>query len=294
MLACGVAVSLARGELETTLRPPVNDAPEARALAEEGDASGPISLSATAEVTSAYMWRGYRLEDAGIIFQPSATLGVALGSVGESSFAAKLGVWESIHSKKTGADTSTDVLRPWYESDITLGIEWNRGVWSAGLSYNWYASPSNAFETYEEILLSAAFDDADSLGVWAFAPSVSLGIETGKGLSDGIDKGVYAQLGIEPSVDWESGLLGTITFSFPCSAGLSLKDYYQNSAGDDQTFGFATIAAKASVPIPLPEACGAWTGYAQVTQWFLGSHAAASNEDDQAKTVLTLGVTAEW
>ncbi len=64
-------------------------------------------------------------------------------------------------------------------------------------------------------------------------------------------------VGLEPS--WRFEVAGTkVGIGLPLDWGLSVDDYYFNSAGDHQTLGYFSIALTSSVSLPVPAECGRW------------------------------------
>jgi hypothetical protein len=64
------------------------------------------------------------------------------------------------------------------------------------------------------------------MGAWSLSPAAALVIETGDGTSDGLDKGAYLQLSVEPGFDIEQETVESLRLSFPVVLGLSARDYY--------------------------------------------------------------------
>jgi hypothetical protein len=218
------------------------------------------------------------------------TLDVPVYESDAGSLSLVLGTWHSFHDRGTGAQTDEDLRKKWYEADITAGLNWSAGAWTLGASYAWYMSPSDAFETYEEIILTAAYDDSEDLGAWAMNPGAQLGIETGEGLSDGVDKGVYLQLGVEPGIALETQSVGDVSLTFPCQVGFSLGDYYQDELGDDDVFGFASLGARVNIPVPV-----AGLSVSAGASWLiLGASPKAANDGEASEVIWSLSVGGSW
>ena len=116
-------------------------------------------------------------------------------------------------------------------------------------------------------------------------------IETGADASDGADSdtGTYLELGIAPGFSFDVGRT-KVGLSFPASIGLSLHDYFQNAAGEDDTFGFVQIGVKASIPLPIAARYGIWTLNAGLAGMYLGEQTASFNHGDHEQLIGTLGV----
>lgn len=109
-----------------------------------------------------------------------------------------------------------------------------------------YTSPSDAWEHVEEVNLSAAFDDSESLGGWTMRPRTLLQhLRRGANFTDGADArpGTYLELGIAPGPDAAFGET-TVEIRFPVTVGFSLHEYYEDADGNDDTFGYALHGAR--------------------------------------------------
>jgi len=251
----------------------------------------PFSLQLNLDYTTAYFYHGIIQEDTGLILQPSARLNINLLEAGDLKIDAILGVWNSFHGQKTGARTHSDFTDYWYESDLIGGLVITKGKVSLTTTYTFLTSPSDAYETVQELDLTLAYDDSDLLGKFALHPCVLLGIETGADASDGgdSDAGKYLEIGVAPGIsfDWSKT---PISISFPLSVGMSLNNYYQDAEGEDDTFGFVQVGVKGSVPLPFGERWGKWTLNAGVSALFLGDHTEAYNGGQSEQFIGTLGV----
>ncbi|HWB20426.1 MAG TPA: hypothetical protein VG711_09020 [Phycisphaerales bacterium] len=257
---------------------------------ELGHAS-PFSLQLNLDYTTAYFYHGILQEDSGLILQPSARLTINLYSEDDFKIDAILGTWNSFHGEKTNAHTDGDFTNYWYESDLIAGFAITKGDFSLTTTYTFLTSPSNAYQTVQELDFTLAYDDSRLLGGFAMHPYTLLGIETGADYSDGADsdKGIYLELGIAPGFSFDIGKT-PIAVSFPASVGLSLHNYYQNTEGDDDTFGFAQVGAKAAIPLPFGDRFGSWTLNAGVSALFLGDHTAEFNHNDDFEVIGVVGL----
>lgn len=149
-----------------------------------------------------------------------------------------IGTWNSFGPN--GGTQTGGLIEDWYESDLYGGFTLTRGKLSLTTAYTFLISPSDAFQTVQELGFTLAFDDSEWMKEWALKPYATLAIETGSNGSDGPDlsNGVYLELGIAPGFSFDMGKT-PVTLTFPASVGLSLSDYYQDASGSDDTFGFA-------------------------------------------------------
>lgn len=234
-------------------------------------------------------------EDSGLILQPSARLTVNLHDEDGLKVDGLLGTWNSFHGQKTGAQTHGDFTEYWYESDLMAGVVLTSGKVSFTASYTFLTSPSDAYETVQELDLTLAYDDAALLGEWAMHPYVMLGLEAGADGSDGagLDAGRYLELGVAPGFSCDAWG-NDVALSFPVTVGLSLGDYYQDAAGEDDTFGFAQVGAKASIPLDWGTRYGKWSLNAGVALLFLGDQTSDYNNGDDTNVIGTIGLQANF
>jgi hypothetical protein len=277
--ASGVAVS-----------PGASDAGAATSAPANADA---VSVQINLDYTTAYFYRGIIQEDSGLILQPAVRITTNLMQTETARLDGFVGTWNSFHGQKTGAQTRGDFSEYWYESDLLAGATLTVGPVALTASYTFLTSPSDAYETVQELGFTVAIDDRSWLKQWSLKPYATLAIETGADASDGADSdpGVYLELGIAPGFTLHADST-PLSISFPALIGLSLKDYYQNAAGADDTFGFGQIGAKVSMPLGEPGRLGAWTLNAGLSVLFLGDHTRDFNGGNDTEVVATIGL--QW
>lgn len=257
------------------------------------DASGAerkISVSISVDVPSSYYFRGYLLEDSGLIVQPELELGFNVISSEAQSVDLLFGAWSSVHSETdTAGDASS--LPNYYELDLYAGAAWTYGNVETLLLYSAYTSPSDAFDTVEELALTVSYDDTETplAGGVALAPYATAVFEISDDATDGEEPGGYLELGVYPSYAFdETSALGGVTLGFPVAVGLSLYDYFEANGGND-TFGFMQAGLEASFPIPVPAGYGAWEGYVGAYGLWLSHDLSASNGDDEFEVFFSAG-----
>lgn len=250
-----------------------------------------ISVQLNLDFTNAYFYRGIRQQDWGLIVQPAARLTTRLVDDAEVKLDGFLGTWNSFGPN--GGTRTGALVEDWYESDLYAGFTLSHGKLSVTTSYTFLTSPSDAFQTVQELGFTLALDDSEWMKELALKPYATLAIETGSNGSDGpgLGNGVYLELGIAPGFSFDMGKT-PVTLTFPASVGLSLSDYYQDAGGSDDTFGFAQIGAKASIPLGEPGRFGTWTLNAGVSVMFLGDHTKAFNSGDDTEVIGTVGL--QW
>lgn len=295
---CSAAVALALSSgIAAAEPPPASDAPQAPAenaeAAATAAAGSAVSLQLNFDYTTGYFYRGIVQEDSGLILQPAARLTINVLQEGDFKLDLIAGTWNSFHGQKTAAQTRSDFTEYWYESDLYAGLVVTKGKLSLTSTYTFLTSPSDAYETVQELGFTLALDDSEWLGAFALKPYTSLVFETGADASDGADSdtGTYLELGIGPGFSFECGKT-PVTVTFPVSVGLSLEDYYQDSSGNDDAFGFAQAGVKFSLPLPVNNRYGAWTLNAGVAALFLGDHTQDLNDGDDTEIIGTIGL--QW
>lgn len=253
------------------------------------DAERRVHATVGLDVTNAYFSRGLRQEDRGIIFQPYGTFGLDVVKSDSWNLEVYAGMWHSVHDRKTNAGTSDGTLAKWYEADAYFGANVGMGDWTVGVQYGWFLSPGDAFTTVEELQVAASYDDSAVLGAWALSPSALLVIETGDGTSDGLEKGGYLQLGVEPGIDIEDGGVKGLRLSVPVVLGVSAWDYYEDAQGDN-FYGFTSVGVKASYALHSSEQWGEASCYAACNLLHLGDLASTVNDDEETALVVSAGV----
>lgn len=250
-----------------------------------------VSLTLGVDWTNGYFGRGIRQEDEGFIIQPYATLSIAAWKAEDFTLNVNFSTWHSFQDKETAAVVADDFYRKWYEADYTVGASVNVGKWTFGAAYNWFGSPSGALVRVEEIAVAASYDDSEWLGAWAMKPAVQVNFETAEGTSDGRDRGVYLQLGVTPGFDVALTDKTNLRVDLPVTAGFSLKDFYQDAAGNDDVFGFLQAGPKLSAPLPLPDGWGTWTVSGSASYLFMGDNVASFNGGKDGQWLFTVGVS---
>lgn len=157
----------------------------------------------------------------------------------------------------------------WCEGDLHGHPGGTSGTPVVGGSYMGLHRPRSSFGTVEETF-AFGFDATDT-----GAGSLDCGLQSSFVLALGLDGharpegsvavhaethlGMYAQLGIEPSISIARLGGAEVTFAVPLTMGFSLKNYYVDADGRGDLFGFLDLGAVASSPLPfLPSRLGSW------------------------------------
>ena len=198
-----------------------------------------VVVTGAVDVTNQYNFRGIRQNTAGVSIQPYIDFGgvVYKGDGGLKSVGVNAGVWNAINTQLDD--------NKWYELDYygTAGLSFSKA--SLGMTYTSYTSPADLFAHVKELAFKLGVDDSAALGKGAMKPYALLAFELDEdGQADaGAEKGKYLELGVGPGY---SGSKASI--AVPVKVGLSAGDYYE-FGGEDETFGFFSIAAIVTVPI---------------------------------------------
>ncbi len=220
------------------------------------------------DVYSQYVFHGLTLENQGAILQPYADLYFKLyeGDGALNTVSLNLNIWNSFHSNHPVTSTT----RSWYEFDFLAGMSFTflKNL-TFSPTYVLYASPGDYFTNSHNLRLQLSFNDKDLLGAFSLQPYFFAEIELeGKG-GNGVDQGVYYEIGIAPSVE-----VGPVAVAFPIKAGFGSSDYYAGDAG----YGFFSAGVSASYALKcFPECLGSWTVTAGATYFNYGDANESAN-----------------
>ncbi|MEM1167084.1 MAG: hypothetical protein AAGI30_12435 [Planctomycetota bacterium] len=270
--------------------------PGMEVLQTQDQASGAsyASLSLGVDWYSAYYFRGIIQEDDGFIAQPYVELGLTLFETEESAVYFAVGIWNSIHSEiDTAGD---DGFEEWYELDVYASAGITFGDWDVSVTYTNYSSPSDAFQSIDEIGVGIAYSDSFLPGDFSLNPYIYVASEIGENGALG-GPGIYMELGIEPTIyEPESGPLEGLSMSFPVTLGLGFDDYFAfsgDNSDNEDTFGFVQFGVSASYPLPID--WGDWAVSAGVYGLYLGESLEDLNQDDEDIEVLgTVGLSVSF
>jgi uncharacterized protein (TIGR02001 family) len=241
---------------------------------------GALTITGNIDFLNQYMFRGLRQNSTGIAIWPSFDLGIAAysGEGGLKSVGVNIGTWNSLHTGDTGQDGPSGKL--WYESDFyaSLGLGFGGGT-SFTTTYTAYTSPNSSFSTVKEIMFKLGVDDSGALGKAALKPYVIFAFEidsdVATGQADGgLNAGKYLELGISPGY-----AASKASIAFPIKVGLSAGDYYE-LAGEDNKFGYFSIAGIVTVPLGGTTKYGGWNVHFGAEYQKLGDTPKAFNLDD--------------
>lgn len=257
-----------------------------------GPNTGKVSVSGGVDFTTAYFFRGYNQEDQGFIMEPYATMYFKLYDTDAFKTTFYVGTWNSIHSEQTLAAATGPAA--WYESDFLTGVDFASGPLTVGFIFTAYNYPNGAFDTIQELGAKITYDDTNfmkSHGIsFGLKPYVAAYAETndGNGSEDW-----YGEAGINPGVyTFNKDGRYPVAITIPINVGLSLKDYYFDSGGDEEFFGYLAAGVSASIPLPfIPSDFGTWSLTGTFQYLYLNADGLqAANHGDDHEFIGKIGV----
>jgi hypothetical protein len=258
--------------------------------AHAGPNAGKLSLTAGADITTAYFFRGILQERNGFILQPYAELNLNLHSSEEgpiTSFTLIGGSWNSIQTEKTLASDSGP--SNWYESDAYGGFKFSLlSKLETKLLYIAYTYPNGAFNTVQEVDAIFSLNDKDWLGTFALYPTLTIAGEIDN-TALGVDKGWYYELGARPSFTLNNSETYPVSLSVPLTVGLG-SNYFDLGPGEDDFFGYFRGGLIFGVPLAfIPADYGTWSVSAGAYIYTFGNNLETVNEGDDPWVVGTWG-----
>ncbi|MCC7406925.1 MAG: hypothetical protein IT442_02560 [Phycisphaeraceae bacterium] len=219
-------------------------------------------FSASTGFSTAYFYRGIGQENEGLV-QLGAEIRVRPYEDRMSDVFNKFDAvikLRSFHSFGPTGNTPSGGNEKFYELDFDGGIEFTGferlllGLYQTNrIGVNQQLADVHAFEA------KLAFDDSTPAYPFSLQPYALLTIEY-QGDSDGgnpnshapgFGQGIYLELGVRPEFDLLriESFKRPITLAVPVRIGLSLSDYFEDPAGQDQLFGFGQIGLELRIPL---------------------------------------------
>jgi hypothetical protein len=158
-------------------------------------------------------------------------------------------------------------------------------------TYTAYTSPNNGFTTVKEVMFKLAVDDSAHFGKGAVKPYLAIAQEfdtdVARGQADGgANAGTYLELGIAPGY-----AASKASIAFPIKVGMSLKDYYEDPVtGEDNKFGYFSIAGIVTVPLGGTTSFGAWNIHGGVEYQKLGTTTEFFNGGEGNQIIGSFGI----
>jgi hypothetical protein len=249
-----------------------------------------VVVAAGFDFVSAYMFRGIRQEDSGVIVPPFVDVGYTVyqGEGALKSVTLNGGNWNSLHSGPSGNSGKGNA---WYEADYYGSATFTFGRWKPGALFTSYTSPNDAFGSVYELAGVIAYDDSGS--AFPLSPKATLAFELDGQADGGTGEGTYLELGVRPVVPVIPSNRYPLTVAIPTKIGLSLKDYYEGPTGSN-TFGFFSTGALASMPLAFMNGKTTWEVHGGVDILWLGDNMKLLNNDDGVKPVAIVGVSVTY
>jgi hypothetical protein len=100
-------------------------------------------------------------------------------------------------------------------------------VFTTGVTYNYYTSPNNTFNSFANVEMNFSLNDSKWLGAVALNPSLFFAFETkGEALASADrNKGIYMSLGLAPGYTVFEDSSVSFNVSAPLTFAFSVKDY---------------------------------------------------------------------
>ena len=246
--------------------------------------TGQFEISAGAEIVSVYVFRGFEVQDDGLILQPYAEVNTDLG---DSGFDLTIGTWNSFGTDGSGSGTNSP--SGWLEADFYIGTSYELDQFTLGAVFTGFYSPGGFFGDIEEIAFTAQYDDSAYLEEWAVNPYALLAIET---RDAGGSEDVYLELGGELGAPFIDSETLPVDLSFPFALGFSLDDFYTSDDGGNEFFGFLKIGAVVAMDLNMiPANYGAWRAHAGIDLYFTNDDANLLDSGDEFLPVARVGVS---
>lgn len=266
-----------------------------------------ITLRFDGQMATKYYFRGIRQEDQGVIGQPEVEIQLHLF---QKSFVSDVYLfgrsWNSFHSGPTGSSSNgSNSPGSWYETRFTagMGIKFCNTFTVSG-GYTFYDSPNSRFNTVEELFIHGAVDDGKlwksilsdpNVEFKGFRPYGLIAWETSGQRDNGRNRGVYAEVGINPGFTFKPNKEFQFSVSAPVSVGLNIFEYYEVPQKGDAPYGFTNVGLRGELPIGwLPKKFGSLTLYVQGNWYHLDQNLTRFNSRENDELVGSGGIRFEY
>ncbi|HXJ80883.1 MAG TPA: hypothetical protein VMS64_19665 [Candidatus Methylomirabilis sp.] len=250
--------------------------PEPGALAAEPEEKSPnagrISLAVGADWVSDYYYRGILFQPGNNVQQYVEVRFRLLEDLGPlTSLTLAGGNWNDFRS--SGSSDSTP--KWWFEANLYAAL---RAVWwnvlTTSVTYIYYDSPNDSFNTQSDITVNASLNDSKWLGAFALNPSVTFAFQVHDHFVPSAKQGgIYMALGLAPGYTFFKDSKFPVNVSAPMTFGFSVRDYYTTPDGHNQTWGYFQGGPQFTVPLKfVPKSWGQWTWMGGVQFLELGNN----------------------
>ena len=262
-----------------------------------------VSLEFGGQLTTAYYARGILQENQGVIGQPWAEIQLHLF---QKDFVSDIYVfartWNSFHSGPSGSESNfSSSPASWYESSFSAGLGvklCNALTVSGGYTINF--SPNDRFDTIEELFLRGDLDDRflwkgfdnEYIQFDGIRPYGLFAWESDGQRDAGRNRGVYAEVGINPGITLTPDPEFTARISAPITVGLNIFEYYETPNKGDAPYGFTNVGLRGELPLGwIPSKYGEWTLFVQGTWYHLDQNLSKLNSEDNTGLIASGGLT---
>lgn len=236
--------------------------------------AGALTLSATFDVPSVYVFRGFVQErEPTVTLTPAADASIAFGSA-----RVHLGTWHALLGGSSGENGPTGRLH--YEERFSAGVTMPVSGMAVDATYTSYSGPGFILEPRHEVAVRF-----DLRRWWRSYALVAVELD---GAADDVDdgSGTYFEVGAMPDVPLGAG---GARFGVPVRVGLSLNNYYQ-AFGDDSRFGYFNVGGLVTLPLARGGPRGSWDLHGGVELYLLGDGPKATNLGKAEKAVAHVGL----
>lgn len=247
--------------------------------------NGAVTFSFSADITTNYFFRGFELEDSGLIFQPSFGASTAI----TDEISVYIGTWQSIHTEQTGAAGLGPDM--WYESDFYVGVvlAFIENL-EFDISYVGYYYPNGNFDEIHELDIAAGYDAASLLEGLGFGALIAIEFDNNNGREV-----TYGELSASWGTDIVEGGDYPVSLALDVILGLSLDEYYTDAGGSNEFFGYIQFNAGVSTPLTfIPDEYGAWSGGVTLSLIILNDDALTDDSGEDFRVFATVGVAADY
>lgn len=244
--------------------------------AQSGSASntGAVTVSATLDVPSVYVFRGFVQErEPTLTLTPSADVNIAFGSA-----RVHLGTWHALLGGSSGENGPTGRLH--YEERFSAGVTMPVSGLAVDATYTSYSGPGAFLAPRHEVAVRF-----DLRRWWRSHALVAVELD---GAADDVDdgSGTYLEVGATPEFPLGAG---GARVGVPARVGLSLNNYYQ-AFRDDSRFGYFNVGGLVTLPLRRGGPRGSWDLHGGVELYLFGDAPKATNLGKAEKVVAHMGL----
>jgi hypothetical protein len=207
-----------------------------------------FTLEGKVDTLSAYYYRGYNTIDSGLIIQPELTISLTTLGNEDIGFTPYITTWNNF---VTDTRYGSSGWKNFNETDLIGGVETTYKRLTLDLSYNLQSYPSGFSGQVQEVGAVLTLDDSELLLPFALNPHVGYYYQFQDGFGG---ENSYGELGVEPSFalngaargsSSDEPATGSLFLSVPALVGVSFDNFYTNSDGHNEFFGYTSVGVHA-------------------------------------------------